>query len=201
MNWQPLSDRLYLGSGLKVWTQPTDRNLFRLDFAPATDGHLEISQGDGSLTVGQPITISADSSPIVITLPLPILIATDKRRLSLKATRTLRVSLSVLDVEPNINMHENTSNAQFSINCNSTIIESTAQLTTLLEANSNRKLATITNNSDSALYLDYTNDGSITNYAVKVLPYDYFEVPSGIQTKIVGLWDRVNGSVFIREFT
>ncbi len=199
--WQSFSDRLFLGANLKVWTKATDRSLFRLDFAPATEGKLEISQGDGSLTIGQPIIISADSSPIVITLPLPILIATDKRRLSLRASKTLRVSLSVLEIEPVFNINENMSNSQNSNICNSFTIESTTQFTTFLAANSNRKFVSITNNSDSTLYIDYDNEVSAENHAVRIPPFYYFEMPIGIQTKVVGLWDRVDGSAFIREFT
>lgn len=200
MQWRTLSDRLFLGANLKVWTKHTDRRLFRLDFSPATDGgHLEISQGDGSLTVGQPIIISAESSPIVITLPLPILIAIDKRRLSLRADRTLRVSLSVLDIEPIININENMSNQNSNI-CNSFTIQSTTQSTTLLAANSNRKFASITNNSYSTLYIDYDNAVSAENHAVRIPPFYYFEMPTQIQTRIIGLWDRVDGSAFVREF-
>lgn len=195
--WQSLSDRVALKANTRVWTKQTDRALFRFDFAPATEGELAISQGDGSLTIGQPIVIGADSSPIVIALPLPILIPTDKRRLSLRASRALKVSLSVLEVEPTEVMN---TNGNYSSICNSLTIESTTQSTTLLEYNPNRKFASITNNSESVLCVDYLDNASITNHAVKINPYGYFEVPIGIQTKIVGIWQSISGSAFVREF-
>lgn len=221
MNWQPLSDRLYIKADSKVWSMPTDRQLFRFDFAPATAGELEISQGDGMITFGRPIMITTDISPIVINLSLPLLVSASDRRIALKASRTLRMSISVLDVEPIIytsvteqlsaistqieslalSLSSMNGNSQYSDLCTESTTESTTEFTTLLEANSRRKFASIMNNSNSILYIDYDNEVSAENYAVKILPFGYFEMPIVIQTKVVGLWERVNGSAFIREFT
>lgn len=225
MTWQLLSDRLYIRADSKIWSVPTDHQLFRLDFAPASTGELEISQGDGVITIGQPIVITTDISPIVIDLPLPKLINSSDRRIALKADRTLRLSLSVLNDEPifdtgvssylitrlneiatrieSLTESLNTMNGSIqnlTLSGKSTI-ESSTESVIILDASVSRRLASIMNNSGAFLYIDFKSSVSFENYAVRIAPWQYYEMPSSIGTQVSGVWNRVDGSAFVREYS
>ena len=110
--------------------------------------------------------IPTDRSPSILSFSLPQFISPTFRRLALKSKQKLNIAISTLDVEPIaitpdlsaianalqlqqtqirelFNQLEGMSNK--SSICNEFAVASTTQVETLLEANSNRKFASITN--------------------------------------------------------
>jgi hypothetical protein len=72
---------------------------------------------------------------------------------------------------------------------------------TILAANSNRKGATIWNDSTANLFIDFDAEASTTDYAVKLSPGGYFEMPFSYTGVISGIWDAANGNARVRELT
>ncbi len=72
---------------------------------------------------------------------------------------------------------------------------------TLVPANSIRKGLTIWNNSTANLYLDFGINPTTSNYAVKVTPGGYYELPFFYVGAVNGVWDSANGSAMIRDFS
>ena len=99
MNWTQLGKSITIASQRK-WTDTTAKTWFKFDFNPATEGFLEVTQGDGNLTIGEPINISTDRSPVILSLPVPLLVSPQSRKLALKSLQKLKISISTLDVEP-----------------------------------------------------------------------------------------------------
>lgn len=200
MNWLPLGKSISIDSQRK-WTEPTDRSWFRFDFAPATDGQLEVNQGDGDLTIGTPIYSPTDRSPIALYLPTPSLIAAQNKRLALYSRQRLKIRIYVLAVEPIGIDPISPSTNLVSTNSMASIIDSTIDSTILLEANPNRKGATIYNHSNSTLFIDFDSTASMEDCALVIPPRGYYEVPFNIQTKITGVWSSSSGVAFVRELT
>jgi hypothetical protein len=83
---------------------------------------------------------------------------------------------------------------------NATTIESDTDLQTLLEANSNRKGASICNKSTSTLYIDLGSTVSADDYTVSLGNGDVYEIPYGYVGIVTGIWSEVNGNAQVREF-
>ncbi len=74
--------------------------------------------------------------------------------------------------------------------------------TTILAANPARLGATITNDSNSRLFLKLAATASTTSYTVRLSSQDSYEVPSGYTGIIDGIWaPNVSGFATITEFT
>lgn len=196
MNWLLLGKTISI-SAQRKWSEPTDRNWFKFELAPATAGMLEVSQGDGDLTVGEPIYTHTDRSPIALYLPTPSLITPQTKRLALQSEQRLKVRIYILDVEPILTV----SSSSTAMSSNPTTIESTTESVTLLESNFSRKGATLYNSSNATLFIDFDNVATITSCAVAIPPMGYYEIPFNIQTKITGIWSAVSGSALVRELT
>jgi hypothetical protein len=79
-----------------------------------------------------------------------------------------------------------------------TITSSPSQL---LPENANRTAFTITNNTDSVIYLDISNSVSIINYMIPIQPNTYYESMSSFATSaIYAITDSPDISVQLREF-
>jgi len=83
----------------------------------------------------------------------------------------------------------------------STTVASATTSTPILAANAARRGATIRNASTTFLHLDMDTASSLTDYAVRLNPGAYYEVPYGFTGEITGIWNAVNGSALVREFT
>jgi hypothetical protein len=84
-----------------------------------------------------------------------------------------------------------------------TQVADTASSTTILASNSARLGASIQNDSSAALYLKMGTTASLTDYAVRLVQYSYFEVPYGYTGRIDGIWatDPGDGAARVTEYT
>ncbi|MBD2416067.1 hypothetical protein H6G80_03140 [Nostoc sp. FACHB-87] len=82
-----------------------------------------------------------------------------------------------------------------------TTVNASASSQSLLAANSNRRGATIWNNSTANLYIELGSTASLTAFTAKLLPGGYYETPFNYIGAISGIWDAVNGNAQIRELT
>ena len=80
-------------------------------------------------------------------------------------------------------------------------VNSSTTSNTLLAANSNRKGASIWNNSTATLYVELGATASNTVYTVKVDAGGYYEIPYGYTGAIAGIWSAANGNALVREFS
>ncbi|NEU77391.1 hypothetical protein PI95_034210 [Hassallia byssoidea VB512170] len=71
----------------------------------------------------------------------------------------------------------------------------------LLAANSARKGTTIWNNSTANLYVELGATATTSAFTARVSAGGYYEVPFTYTGAISGIWDAVNGSALVREFT
>jgi sensor c-di-GMP phosphodiesterase-like protein len=80
-------------------------------------------------------------------------------------------------------------------------VNSSATATTLLAANTNRRGATIYNNSTQILYINLAATvNATTNFLVALNPKAYFELPFTYTGVISGIWAAANGTANIAEF-
>jgi hypothetical protein len=85
---------------------------------------------------------------------------------------------------------------------NVTKVDSDDENVILLEANLDRKMAVIYNNSNANLYIKYGEGASTDSFTVKMQAGDYFELPSPCYSgRIDGIWSEVNGNAMITEIT
>jgi hypothetical protein len=83
-----------------------------------------------------------------------------------------------------------------------TNVAASASDVTVLAANASRKGGTVLNDSTAYLYLLTANAVSSTsNFAVRVAPSGYFELPFGYLGVIKGIWASATGSARVTEFT
>ncbi|MEH2261037.1 hypothetical protein [Nostoc sp.] len=71
----------------------------------------------------------------------------------------------------------------------------------ILAANSNRKGATIWNDSTATLYLEFGATATTSAFTAKLSPSGYFEVPFHYTGVISGIWSAANGNALVRELT
>ncbi|MBC7971537.1 MAG: hypothetical protein H7Z11_15685 [Verrucomicrobia bacterium] len=82
-----------------------------------------------------------------------------------------------------------------------TTVASSITSVAILAANAARKGATIWNASTATLYLDLDAAATAADYAAKLDPGGYYEVPYGFTGALSGIWSAANGSALVREFT
>jgi accessory colonization factor AcfC len=81
-------------------------------------------------------------------------------------------------------------------------VASSATNVTILAANSNRKGATVFNESTQILFLGLSaTAASATEYTVQMAANAYYEVPFNYRGAIQGLWSSVNGNARVTEMT
>jgi hypothetical protein len=71
----------------------------------------------------------------------------------------------------------------------------------ILAANANRKGATIFNDSTKILFLAAGPTAAAAAYTVQLATKAYYEVPYGYTGVISGIWQAVNGTAQVTEFT
>jgi hypothetical protein len=83
-----------------------------------------------------------------------------------------------------------------------TKIDASITSVTLLVANDNRRMATIYNNSTSALCIKYGEEASLTSFSLKINSGDYLELPPPCYTgNIDAFWEVADGNAMITEIT
>ena len=79
-------------------------------------------------------------------------------------------------------------------------VNDTASNVTILAANANRLGATVYNDSTSILYLKLGATATTTDYTVKLLPDDYYEIPAKYAGIIDGIWSAdASGAARVTE--
>jgi hypothetical protein len=90
----------------------------------------------------------------------------------------------------------------YSSTTNTTSVAASASNVTLLSQNSNRRGATIWNDSTTAtLYVKLGVTASTTSYTAQVFPSGYYEIPYGYTGEIDGIWSSASGAARINELT
>lgn len=86
--------------------------------------------------------------------------------------------------------------------CTNTNVADTASSVTLLAANASRLGASIFNDSDQILYVKCGATASLTSFTVRLMPFQYWEVPFGYDGIIDGIWAaNSTGSARVAEYT
>ena len=86
--------------------------------------------------------------------------------------------------------------------CNSSTVVSAIASTLILAANPSRLFASVTNNTNKTLYLDFDGAASVTDYAVAVPQGTLYELPLNFTGAIHGIWSGVDTGkgALVREF-
>ncbi|WP_445629267.1 hypothetical protein [Nostoc sp. DSM 114167] len=82
-----------------------------------------------------------------------------------------------------------------------TTVDASTTSETILAANSNRKGATIWNDSTATLYLEFGATATTSAFTAKLNPSGYYEVPFHYTGVISGIWSAANGNALVRELT
>jgi hypothetical protein len=82
----------------------------------------------------------------------------------------------------------------------STTVAASITSVAVLASNATRKGASIWNASTATLYLDLDAVATVTDYAARLDPNGYYEVPYGYTGAIAGIWTAANGNALVREF-
>lgn len=80
-------------------------------------------------------------------------------------------------------------------------VSGAASSTTLIAANTARLGVQIFNDSTVNCYVKHGSSASSTSFTVKMLPYDYYELPFGYTGIITGIWDSATGTARVTETT
>ena len=71
----------------------------------------------------------------------------------------------------------------------------------ILATNSNRKGATIWNDSTANLFIEFGVTATTSAFTVKINAGGYYELPFNYTGVISGIWSSANGNALIRELT
>lgn len=82
-----------------------------------------------------------------------------------------------------------------------TTVASSITSATILAANSNRKGATIWNESTANLFLEFGAAATTSTFVAKLTAGGYYEVPFSYAGVISGIWLAANGNALVRELT
>lgn len=82
-----------------------------------------------------------------------------------------------------------------------TTVASSATNATILAANSNRKGATIWNDSTATLFIEFGTTATTSAFTAKLYAGGYYEVPFHYTGVISGIWSAANGNALVRELT
>lgn len=81
----------------------------------------------------------------------------------------------------------------------STVISGSTTSQVLVNANTSRMGLTIVNDSNSVLSIEFGKAATATDYAVRITPNGYYELPFNYTGAIHGIWSTAGGSARIRE--
>ncbi|MBE8968378.1 hypothetical protein IQ277_19770 [Nostocales cyanobacterium LEGE 12452] len=82
-----------------------------------------------------------------------------------------------------------------------TTVASSTTSVTILAGNSNRKGATIWNDSTAILFIEFGATATTSAFAAKLFAGGYYEVPFHYTGVISGIWSVANGNALVRELT
>jgi hypothetical protein len=82
-----------------------------------------------------------------------------------------------------------------------TSVSASTNSVSLLTANSARKGTTIWNNSTANLFVELGETATTSVFTARLGAGGYYEVPFSYIGAISGIWDAVNGSALVREFS
>lgn len=82
-----------------------------------------------------------------------------------------------------------------------TSVTSRTSTQTLLAANTNRRGATLYNDSAASCYVKLGADVSTTSFSIKMVAQSYYEVPFSYTGVIEGIWDSSSGNMRVTELT
>jgi hypothetical protein len=80
-----------------------------------------------------------------------------------------------------------------------TTVSASTTSVSILAANPQRKGATIWNNSNNNLFIDFGATASAAAFTAKLFSQGYYELPFTYTGVISGIWDGTNGACFVRE--
>lgn len=204
MAWNAVAENLVPDS---VWlfseALPTNANVVKVEPVDAPwEGllHVAITDGQNLLPLAD---LRADYEPQLCLLP-QLTFTTRKLAIRLadrNQTQPWKINLYSGELAmPLYNPVSVTVTPSLSGSVTASSVASATTSTAILAANSNRKGATIWNDSTATLYLDLDASVSASDYASKLDPGGYYELPFGYTGVVSGLWSAVNGSALVREF-
>jgi hypothetical protein len=82
-----------------------------------------------------------------------------------------------------------------------TTVASSVTSVTILASNSNRKGATIWNDSTANLFIELGATATQAAFTAKLSAGGYYEVPFRYSGVISGIWSAANGNALVRELT
>ncbi|MBN3943501.1 hypothetical protein [Nostoc sp. NMS9] len=82
-----------------------------------------------------------------------------------------------------------------------TTVASSVTSVTILASNSNRKGATIWNDSTANLFIEFGATATTSAFTAKLSADGYYEVPFHYTGVISGIWSAANGNGLVRELT
>ncbi|MEH2086123.1 hypothetical protein [Nostoc sp.] len=82
-----------------------------------------------------------------------------------------------------------------------TTVASSITSVTILAANSNRKGATIWNDSTANLFIEFGATATASAFTARLSASGYYEVPFYYTGVISGIWSAANGNALVRELT
>lgn len=141
----------------------------------------------------------------ILEIPAPFFFS--DRRLAVRgielSSPTNQTNSLMLEIEVNTVPISNPSAPNYPVSSTaaSSTVNSATTSQAILVANTSRKGATVWNASTATLYLDLDAAASTSDYAAKLDPGGYYEVPYGFTGAISGIWSAANGSALVREFT
>jgi len=177
------SNLLTVTGSVTVGNQPTVNQGNSGSFAQA----WRVQLTDGTQAIGNnqsvPVWVSGTVAPV--------------------GTQTVTGSVSVLNSLTGSMTVSNTVNVRSAGNATSAVtsVPSSATSVTILASNSNRKGATVYNNSTRRLYIKLGATASTTSFSVLLFANSYWEVPAFYTGVIDGIWDSVNGAALVTEVT
>lgn len=181
---------------------PNTSRLIRLrSFRQPLDGDADfcLSLPDGQMNLQ---SFAPSSIPLLIELPVPFVAYW--RRVGLRGSSSLQglwfVNIEFWSGRTMALSNPAAPNYPITTTAASTTVSSSITSVPVLAANAIRKGATIWNASTATLYLDLDATATAADYAVKLDPSGYYEVPFGFTGAISGIWSAVNGSALVREF-
>lgn len=113
-------------------------------------------------------------------------------------SRPFSVEISIWIDEMPIN-NPSVPSYQTSTTAASTTVASSVASVAILVANTARKGATVWNASTATLYLDLDATATAADYAARLDPGGYYEVPYGFTGALSGIWSAANGSALVRS--
>lgn len=208
MAWQSLG-QLELSDAWQ-FTQLVETDYIRVRFASPTNtnGRGYLCQADDSLSdrqIFQVERLHPKPEPEILYLPKPYCFA--GRAFGVKAKVFAPIDPWIVTIDywdtlmPLSNPAQVTVTPPTSSVVTATSVTAATTNTSLLASNTNRKGATIWNNSNATLNLELGGSAGASAYTAQLAPGGYYEVPYGYTGAIAGIWSAANGSALVREFT